>query len=311
MFDEMWFLTTGPVVVKPVIFAFPSERTAGVSSRSFTVTNKSTSLTYTVASSFVSTSPLAVKHCRRTFRDPYSFQFGRVKVFPADHMHACSGVHHKLSFLQLFCGCGRQNPLIGRRKECSFFPFFELKDILGKSARVSAGASLWSFSLLLRSVLTFHSVGTALMRTSDLKFIQQWTLLSRTLAIVLVELVPRLLCPSVKSLQIPAARHSAIHNTTAVHLSLLLLHFCHHPSSAFCSVVPQPSSAEMGTPCRIYIPIQTYETDIREDGDSHKVILCKCLSRKFLHACRLVFPDGLLSVRLLFLDALLILGVGG
>ena len=40
--------------------SFPSERTAGVSSRSITVTNKSNSLTYTVASSFVSTSLLVV-----------------------------------------------------------------------------------------------------------------------------------------------------------------------------------------------------------------------------------------------------------
>ena len=40
--------------------SFPSERTAGVSSRSFTVTNKSISLTFTVASSIVCTSPLVV-----------------------------------------------------------------------------------------------------------------------------------------------------------------------------------------------------------------------------------------------------------
>ena len=41
-------------------------------------------------------------------------------------------------------------------------------------------------------------------------------------------------------------------------------HCCHHPSSAFCSVVPQPSSAEMSTVRRIYIPLRTYKTDIRE-----------------------------------------------
>ena len=90
-------------------------------------------------------------------------------------MHACSGVHHKLSFLRLYCGCGRQNPLIGRRIECSFFRFFVLIDILGKSPRVSAGASLLSLGLFLRSVLKFHSVGTALMRTFDLCFVQRWT----------------------------------------------------------------------------------------------------------------------------------------
>ena len=41
--------------------SFPSDRTAGVSSRSFIVKNMSNSLTSTVASSFVCTSPLAVK----------------------------------------------------------------------------------------------------------------------------------------------------------------------------------------------------------------------------------------------------------
>ena len=33
--------------------------------------------------------------------------------------------------------------------------------------------------------------------------------------------------------------------------------------------------------------------------------------KKFLHGCRLVFPDGLLPLKLFFLDALLPLGVGG
>ena len=46
----------------------------------------------------------------------------------------------------------------------------ELKDILGKSPRVSAGAPLLSFSLFLRSILKFQSVGTALMRNFDLYF---------------------------------------------------------------------------------------------------------------------------------------------
>ena len=39
---------------------FPSERTAGVFSRSITVTNNSNSRTYTVASYFAGSSPLAV-----------------------------------------------------------------------------------------------------------------------------------------------------------------------------------------------------------------------------------------------------------
>ena len=54
--NEMWFLIVFPVIR----VRFPSERTAGVSSRSITVTNRSNSLIYTGASSLGCTSPLAV-----------------------------------------------------------------------------------------------------------------------------------------------------------------------------------------------------------------------------------------------------------
>ena len=103
--------------------------------------------------------------------------------------------------------------------------------------------------------------------------------------IVLIELVLRLLYTSVKSLRIPAARCPAMQNPTVVHLSLLPLHFCQHPSSAFYLVVPQPSCAETRTLCRIFIPIQTYRIDIREDAGNSVQPL-----KKFLHGCRLVFP---------------------
>ena len=150
-------------------------------------------LKYTVASSSSSSSSsssfqtfslkFSVVHCclffclhfadgrhyhRLIFRYPHGLQFGRVQVFPADHMHACSRVHHKLSFLRVSCGCGRQNPLLIRRIECSFVFLFELVDILGKSPRASAGTSLLSFSLFPRSVLKFHSEGTALVTKIDL-----------------------------------------------------------------------------------------------------------------------------------------------
>ena len=57
------------------------------------------------------------------------------------------------------------------------------------------------------------------------------------------------------------------------------LHFCLHPSSASCLVVLQPSSAEMSTQRRTYIPVSFYRTDIREDANTHKAIWCKYLSR--------------------------------
>ena len=196
-------------------------------------------------------------------------------------MHACSRIHHKLSFHWLYCGCGQQNPLICRRKECSFVLFFKLVNVSGKFPRVSARESLLSFGLFLRSVLKFYGVGTALMRTFDLYFIQRWTFAfflgclldaAQLLWTVLVELVPKFLCPSEKSIQILAVQRPVIRNPTVAHFSLSPLHFCHHPSSAFCWVGPQPSSAEMSTRRLIYSLILTSKTDIREDANSHKVI---------------------------------------
>ena len=85
------------------------------------------------------------------FRDFHGIQFGRVKVFPADRMHACSGVHHNLSFLQLCCGCGRQTPLIGRWKECGCVCFIELVDIANLHASPRAHRSCLSVSYWDRS----------------------------------------------------------------------------------------------------------------------------------------------------------------
>ena len=76
-------------------------------------------------------------------------------------------------------GAGRHYSLEGEKS--SFVRFFELKDVLGQSPRVSAGASLLSFNLLLRPVLQFHSVRTALMKKFDLYFTKRWTF-SRMLA---------------------------------------------------------------------------------------------------------------------------------
>ena len=60
--DGMWILATRPMITVPKFFAefSPSERTAGVFSRSVAVTNKFNSRTKTRASSFASTSLLAV-----------------------------------------------------------------------------------------------------------------------------------------------------------------------------------------------------------------------------------------------------------
>ena len=81
---------------------FPSERTAGVSSRSITVTNKSNSWTHTVASSLVCTSPLAVitvVGLLDVLMVSNSAEFGSRLLAM---WHTRSGIHYKLSFLRLF-----------------------------------------------------------------------------------------------------------------------------------------------------------------------------------------------------------------
>ena len=71
----------------------------------------------------------------------------------------------------------QHNPLIGRRIECSFVLLFELVNVSGKVPCLALGASLLSFSLFLRSVLKFHSEGTSLMRIFDLYLSKRWSFL--------------------------------------------------------------------------------------------------------------------------------------
>ena len=80
-------------------------------------------------------------------------------------------------------GAGRHHSLASE-KNAAFSFSFELKDIIGKSPRVSAGASLLSFSLLQRPVLEFQSVRTALMRNFDLYFTKRWTFIFPDVAFV-------------------------------------------------------------------------------------------------------------------------------
>ena len=185
--------------------------------------------------------------------------------------------------------------------ECSLFRFFKLVDLLGKFPRVSAGASLLSLSLLLKSVLKFHSVRTSLMKKCDLYFIQRWTFVFSDVC-----LMQHSSCESYSSnwpqnfWALPRNRYRFLRLSVLWHATQLshtvhnsVLHLCHHPSSACCWIVPQPSSAEKSTLRRIYIPLQTYRIDIREDANSHKVIYCKYLSRSFCAAVGWTSQTGL------------------
>ena len=104
-----------------------------------------------------------------------------VKVFFADHVHACSGTYQTLfPLVFLWMGLGDTTPQkVNRMWLC--LPSWLKNFSPDKFSRVSAGASLLSFNLLLRPVLQFHSVRTALMKKFDLYFTKRWTF-SRMLA---------------------------------------------------------------------------------------------------------------------------------
>ena len=152
----MWFLTAGPVVSTPMILA------ALQNWRSINVTNKSNSLTKTVASSLVCTSPLAVI---------------TVVVF----------------LLQLFCWRSREYPFLLGKVQCSLVFFFELEFVFSKIPSLASGTSLLSFSLFMGPVLKFHSVGTSLMRNFDIYFPNVGPFFSRILAWRSVDWVTRIL----------------------------------------------------------------------------------------------------------------------
>ena len=70
-------------------------------------------------------------------------------------------------------GAGKLHSLVGEKK-AALSVSLSFKILLAISPRVSAHIAL-SFNLLLRSVLKFHGVVTALMRKFDLYFTERWS----------------------------------------------------------------------------------------------------------------------------------------
>ena len=166
--DEMWFLATGPMVTVAKFFAmFSKWKTCWCIFKKYHRYEQVQFSDENRCLFFCLHFAVGCHYHYRIFRYPHGLQFGFVQVFLANHVHACSGIYHKLSFLWVYCGCGRQNPLLRRWIEWNFVFLFELIDFPGKFPRISAGTSLLSFSLLLRSILKFHSVGNALIMIYD------------------------------------------------------------------------------------------------------------------------------------------------
>ena len=174
--DEMWFLTAGPVVCVPMVLTqLPQGKNCG---NFFKKNNfdKQVQL-FDIYCRFLSCLHLAVDrhHRRRTSWCPHGLQLSRVKVFLTGHMHSRSWINCKLLFFRLFCWRSWEYPFLRGKVECSLVLFFEPVYVLGKIPCLASGTSLLSFSLFLRSILQFHSVGTSLMRNFDIYFSQWWS----------------------------------------------------------------------------------------------------------------------------------------
>ena len=161
-------------------------------------------------------------HRRQIFPCPHGFQFGSSKVFPTGHVHARSGINLKPSFLRFFCECGWHNPLLRRWLECGFVFLFRAKRYYWQvSTRLRERIALVLQSLVeicpqtaSRTDFADEDFWLRFKQAMDLYFLGCLLDAVQHSWIVLVELVPTLLCPSQKSLQIVAAQRPVIRKST-------------------------------------------------------------------------------------------------
>ena len=133
-------------------------------------------LTYTVVSSLVCTSPLAV-----------------ITVVGLLDVLMVSNSAESKSFLLTICilapestanylCCGSlltqpEHPFLRGKVGCNLDFFFELSNVFRKIPRLASGASLLSFSLFMGPVLKFHGVKTSRMRHFGIYFLRRWSFL--------------------------------------------------------------------------------------------------------------------------------------
>ena len=115
---------------------------------------------------------------RRTSRRRHGFQFSRIQVLFADHVHRRSGVYNKFSFLR-FKVDGAGKHLFSEWEKNAVLSFsFNFWDNLGHFPRCFAGTSLLPFRLFLRLVLKLWSIGVSLMRFTWANHSKRWILVS-------------------------------------------------------------------------------------------------------------------------------------
>ena len=138
--------------------SFTKERTAWVSSRSITVTNRSNSLTFSVASSLVCTSALPVITVVGLLDVLMVSNSAELRSFLLTTCIPTPGIHHKLSFHQLFCWRSQECPLLRGKVACSLVFFFVLVSVFSKIPSIASGTPLLSFSLrILQTVFASSS----------------------------------------------------------------------------------------------------------------------------------------------------------
>ena len=195
--------------------------------------------------------------------------------------------------IRFYYGWRWETPFVSRWENCGFVSFLWVLRYswpINLHASPRAHRSL-SFNLLLRPILKFQSVGSAMMRNFDLNFSQRRTFVFSDACVTLrsfcepysSDWFPRLVCSSVKVDKDSGG--SVSWNTQPngrTFFKIYPLHLCHHPFSVI--LLGWPSCVQTSTYHRICIPILTYRTDIRENVKNHMVIWYKYLLGKLCTA---------------------------
>ena len=156
-------------------------------------------MTHTVASLFVRTSPLAVITVAGLLDILMVSNSAESRSFLLTLcIFAPESTTNSLSSRSFVDAAGRTHFSAGEKNVVLSFAL-SFVNFSGKIPSLALGAQLLSSSLLLRPILKFHSVGTALMRNFDL-FLQAMVLcflgylldVAKTVCIELVGLIPKL-----------------------------------------------------------------------------------------------------------------------
>ena len=154
--------------------SFPSERTAGVSSRRFTVTNRSNSLTFTVASSFVCTSPLVATTVVGLWE---TITVSNSAEFRSFLLSMCIDAPESTtnSFSSGFITDGAGNQTSVSEKKGRFVLYFQVFGKFWPFSTRLRGRIARVLNLFLTPILKFWSVQTALVRIFELNHSERWT----------------------------------------------------------------------------------------------------------------------------------------